>query len=650
MRLRAYLWKSCGDTDFQTRRLWAWAISFIASLAAVVAGDGAWAAGATAKPNAPNVVFILADDLGWSDTTLYGTTHFYETPNIQRLARRGMLFTQAYAAAPICSPTRASIMTGLHPARLGITVPVCHVENVVLEATLPKGAGPEWKVLQPASVTRLKTDYDTLAKALRTAGYATGHFGKWHLGREPYDPLHQGFDVDVPHWWGPGPAGYIAPWKFPPQLHFTGQPGEHIEDRMAQEAIHFIRQNKHRPFFLNYWAFSVHSPYQAKPRLIEKYVAKADPHDGQHNPLYAAMVQSLDENVGRLMDTLDSLGLADHTIIVFFSDNGGVHFKGFDNEENVYDAPLTSNAPLRGGKGTIYEGGTREPCLVVWPGQVRPGSKSEAVIQSVDFYPTILEMLGLKPRVGQLQDGLSIVPALRESGSLGREAIFCFFPHVTPITGGLPAAYVRQGDWKLIRVFHDGPNMAHRYELYNLKDDVGETTNLAEKMPDKVRQLDILLEDFLVRTHAVVPRPNPNYNPDTKRLDGWRVVRNAKLSIGSGAMVVDATGEGVPVIMSRAGAATGAVTVELRMRSTSSGPVRVFWRRAGEPNFPPPRATTVAFTHDGQWHEAFARMQVEGKLQDIRLDPGSAQGRMELAWIRLKSADGKIIRQWDFRH
>ena len=162
----------------------------------------------------------------------------------------------------------------------------------------------------------------------------------------------------------------------------------------------------------------------------------------------------------------------------------------------MYDAPLTSNAPLRGGKGTIYEGGTREPCLVVWPGQVRPGSKSEAVIQSVDFYPTILEMLGCRPQVGQLQDGLSIVPALRESGSLGREAIFCFFPHVTPITGGLPAAYVRQGDWKLIRVFHDGPDMAHRYELYNLKHDVGETTNLAEKMPAKVRQLDVLLEDF----------------------------------------------------------------------------------------------------------------------------------------------------------
>ena len=177
------------------------------------------------------------------------------------------------------------------------------------------------------------------------------------------------------------------------------------------------------------------------------------------------------------------------------------------------------------------------------------------------------------------------------------------------------------------------PQMAHRYELYNLKDDMGETINLADRMPDRVRQLDALLEDFLVRTHAVVPRPNPNYNPDAKRLDGWRVVRNAKLSIGRGAMVVDATGEGVPVIMSPAAPATGAVMVELRMRSSSSGPVWVFWRRAGEPNFPPPRATTIPFSHDGQWHEATARMQVEGQLQDIRLDPGSAQGRMEVAWI-----------------
>lgn len=209
----------------------------------------------------PNVIFILADDLGWWDTSLYGSK-FHETPHIDRLAQRGVMFTQAYAANPLCSPTRASILTGLYPGRIGITMPACHLPpEERLEATLQRNAPPTQKALQQVSATRLKHEYFTLAEALKEAGDATGHFGKWHLGHEPYDPLHQGFDVDVPHTPGPGPAGsYLAPWRFPPQLNFVGQPGEHIEDRMAQEAIKFIRANKDRPFYLNYWAFSVHSP------------------------------------------------------------------------------------------------------------------------------------------------------------------------------------------------------------------------------------------------------------------------------------------------------------------------------------------------------------------------------------------------------
>ena len=189
-----------------------------------------------------------------------------------------MMFTQAYAASPLCSPTRASIMTGLWPARIGITTPSCHVQEEVFEEKLiPKGPRNS-RALQAISVTRLKQDYFTLAEALKTAGYATGHFGKWHLGLEPFDPLHQGFDVDVPHTSGPGPSGgYLAPWKFPPKLNFQGQPGEHIEDRMASEAVKFLRANKDRPFFLNYWAFSVHSPWDAKKELIEKYQKRVDP-------------------------------------------------------------------------------------------------------------------------------------------------------------------------------------------------------------------------------------------------------------------------------------------------------------------------------------------------------------------------------------
>ncbi|MBM3335869.1 sulfatase-like hydrolase/transferase, partial [Candidatus Sumerlaeota bacterium] len=232
---------------------------------------------ATGNARKPNVIFILADDLGWRDTSLYGSM-FHETPNIERLAKRGMMFTQAYAANPLCSPTRASIQTGLWPARIGITAPACHLPEVKLEETVQEKAPPNRKVLICDSATRLKLEYRTLAKALKDAGYRTGHFGKWHLGREPYDPFHQGFDVDVPHWWGPGPAGsYVAPWKFPAELKFTGQPGEHIEDRMAREAARFLRENKDRPFYLNYWCFSVHGPWDARKELIEKYKAKARP-------------------------------------------------------------------------------------------------------------------------------------------------------------------------------------------------------------------------------------------------------------------------------------------------------------------------------------------------------------------------------------
>lgn len=458
----------------------------------------------------PNVVFILADDLGWSDTTLYGTTKFYETLNIERLAKRGMVFTNAYAANPLCSPTRASIMTGLYPARVGITSPVCHEPEVRLDAKRVAQAQPFHHALQTVSASRLKTEYYTLAEAMHDAGYATGHFGKWHLGAEPYSPLQQGFDVDVPHYPGPGPAGsYVAPWRFPPTLQFTGQPGEHIEDRMADEAIKFIKANKDRPFFLNYWAFSVHAPFDAKKQLTEKYRAKADPSNPQRCPVYGAMVQSLDENVGRLLDTLDELKLTDNTIIVFFSDNGGNMYN------RVEGIPPTSNAPLRGGKATLYEGGTREPCVVIWPGTVKPGSRSDAFLSSVDWYPTLLDMTGVRPKQAVKFDGVSQTPALRGAG-VPRDTVFCYFPHYTPATGAIPATWVRHGDWKLIRFFCDNPDQTDRFELYNLKDDVGETRNLAAEKPELVKELNGRIDGFLKDTNAIIPERNPKFDPTVK--------------------------------------------------------------------------------------------------------------------------------------
>jgi arylsulfatase A-like enzyme len=471
--------------------------------------------GADSSARKPNVVFILADDLGWHDTSLYGSK-YYETPNVERLSRRGMMFSQAYAAAPICSPTRASLMTGLFPARLGITLPSAHVEEVVLEERLVAKAPPHQKALQCVTATRLKLEYFTIAEALKQAGYATAHFGKWHLGREPYDPLHQGFDIDMPHTYEGAPVGgYFAPWKFWPG---QGSPGDHIEERMSEEAIKFIRANKDRPFFLNYWCFSVHAPYNAKKDLIARYKAKADPNDPQQNPVFAAMVQTMDEAVGRITKAIDDAGIADNTIIIFFSDNGGVFWKhpaAFMHSE-YKDIPPTNNAPLRDGKATLYEGGTREPAIVIWPGKVKPGARSEQVISSVDFYPTILEMTGVSRKQGLKLDGVSIVPAL-EGRALDREAIFCHFPHYVPATGARPGTYVRKGDWKLIRFWADNDDQTDRDELYNLRDDLRETTNLAARMPEKVKELGALIDRFVRDAQVVVPKPNPAYRKSARR-------------------------------------------------------------------------------------------------------------------------------------
>ena len=489
--------------------------------------------------NKPNIVFILADDLGWSDTTLYGTTKFLETPNIDLLAKRGMTFTNAYAANPLCSPTRASILTGLYPARIGITTPCCHEPAVRLEAKLVEKAAPFQPALQVASASRLKTEYYTLAEALHDAGYTTGHFGKWHLGQEPYSPLEQGFDVDVPHYSGPGPAGKnIAPWHFPAELNFTGKPGEHIEDRMANEAIKFIRANKDKSFFLNYWAFSVHAPFDAKADLIKKYAAKADPNDPQRCPVYGAMVQTFDENVGQLIRVLDELKLTDNTIIVFFSDNGGnmydrvdgIRGTKYDINDPVNGITPTSNAPLRGGKATIYEGGTRVPCVVVWPSKVKPGSRSNAFLSSVDWYPTLLDMTGVTPKETVKFDGVSQKPALLGLGT-PRDTVFCCFPHYAPATGGVPAVWVRRGDWKLIRFFCDGPEQTDRFELYNLKNDIGETKNLAAEHPDMVKEFDALISQHLKDINAVIPVKNPVYDSTAKAPEPGKKPQKAKAPV-----------------------------------------------------------------------------------------------------------------------
>ncbi|GAB5439666.1 MAG: hypothetical protein Fues2KO_00150 [Fuerstiella sp.] len=619
----------------------------------------------------PNVVFILADDLGWSDTTLFGTTKFYRTPNIERLAQRGMTFTRAYSSSPLCSPTRASVLTGLSPARHGITSPNCHLPKVVLKATEVKSGPPNKFSTVPDSVSRLDTSYYTLAEMFKDNGYATGHFGKWHLGPKPYSPLQHGFDVDVPHHPGPGPAGsYVAPWKFKDFDHDPDIPNEHIEDRMAKEAVVFMEKHADKPFFLNYWMFSVHAPFDAKQSLIDDYRKKVDPKDPQRSPTYAAMIESVDDAVGTLLDTLDRLKIADNTIIIFASDNGGNMYNEVD------DTTATSNAPLRGGKATMYEGGVRGPAIVVQPGLVEAGSRSDEIIQSSDFYPTLLEMLSIEAQPNQEFDGVSIVPAL-QGESLNREAIFTYFPHAPGVPDWLPPSVsVHSGNWKLIRIFHGGANGAHRYKLFNLKDDIGEKNNQADQFPDRVEQLDALIEQHLNETQAVRPLANPKFDPSKyditqegkaelkgganspkkskgksagKPVAGWRPGGTCTLTAANGALVVNSTG-GDPYLSHSLAEPlpAGSFTLQLTMTSDSSGNGQVFWQEQGAGPFKADRSQKFDVEHDGVEHTYKVEFYSKDSVLALRLDPSTGEGEIRIAQVRLTDSRGRGVKEWKF--
>ncbi len=625
----------------------------------------------------PNVVLILADDLGWSDTTLFGATRYYKTPHLERLAARGMTFTRAYSSTPLCSPTRACVLTGLSPARHGITSPNCHLPKVLLKASTAATAPPNRQATQPLGATRLDTRHYTLAEMFKDNGYVTGHFGKWHLGAEPYSPLQHGFDVDVPHWHGPGPAGsYVAPWKFP---DFDPQtPDEHLEDRMAEEAVAFMEKHRDQPFFLNYWMFSVHAPFDAKRALIQKYRKTADTDDPQHCPVYAAMIESMDDAVGVLLGALDRLKLAENTIIIFASDNGGNMYN------QVEGVTVTSNHPLRGGKATMYEGGIRGPAIFVHPGQIEAGSRSEQIIQSSDFYPTLLDILKIKPQADQKFDGVSIRPAL-QGKPLQRDAIFTYFPHAPPVPQWMPPAvsvHSTQGEavWKLIRIFHGGQQGKHRYKLYNLTADIGEKTNLAGSHPQMVQKLDAKIEAFLVDTGAARPLQNPAFDPARYRPElegvgrmkmarkpgskpaqkpaprkvrpavaGWVPGGTCDLAVKNGALMVTSTG-GDPYCsfhLPQTIKGEKNLTLQFTLQSTAAGNGSVYWKAPGAP-FHRQRSTSFKMQHDNQPHTykvTFAPAQPVGFL---RIDPGAAAGRISIQSVKLTGAGGKVLHEWKF--
>lgn len=446
-----------------------------------------------------NVVLILADDLGWSDLGCYGGD-LVETPNIDRLAAGGLRFRQAYAM-PVCSPTRAALMTGKHPARIPITI--------WSEGTLdPPTDKP---LLEAKSSHDLPHTETTLAARLRAAGYLTAIVGKWHLGGVNYFPETHGFDVSIggTHWGAP--ATYWFPYRSPPlrdgEFRFVphlefGRPGEYLTDRLTDEAISVIDKAGDKPFFLYLAHHAIHTPLEAKPDDVRYFQAKRRPGLKHQHPVHAAMTKSLDESVGRILAHLSSRGLDQNTVVIFTSDNGGlIGVRDYQGEQ----IPVTDNTPLRSGKGSLYEGGIRVPLVVRWPGVTPAGVACDEPVVSMDLYETLRSALAPEVKEGQAVDGLDLAPVLKDpAGKLARSALYFHYPHYYETT--TPVSAVRSGDWKLLEYLEDG-----RAELFNLRDDESEQSDVSAGRPEVVAKLKGQLHDWRESVKAQMPTKNPNY-------------------------------------------------------------------------------------------------------------------------------------------
>lgn len=471
-----------------------------------------------AADNLPNVVLILADDLGWADIGCLGST-FNETPNLDALAKRGALFTDAYAASPVCSPTRASILSGKYPSRIGMSY----------LAGVSGPSGKSCKLVPPPVAGNIPPEDTTLAEALKEHGYTTAHIGKWHLqshsekGNANFPDKH-GFEVNIAGTKTGQPGSYHFPYKSSahPETDVPdmadGRDGDFLTDALTTKAISFIKENRERPFFLNLWYFAVHTPIEAREDKLAKYTAKAKSppfaqapgeavpehqsftNPQQRNPAYAALLESLDDNVGRIMAALKDLGIDDNTIVIFTSDNGGL-------STGPHGRMPTSNLPLRAGKGWLYEGGIRVPLIIDYPGKIAEGLRIAEPVVSTDIYPTILGLAGLPPLPNQHIDGVSLVPLLEgNKPSLGREAVYFHFPHYHHINTMGPSGAVRAGDYKLIEVFETG-----KKELYNLRDDIGETRDLSSDRPELAAKLSAMLDQWRQSSGSAMTTPNPDF-------------------------------------------------------------------------------------------------------------------------------------------
>jgi arylsulfatase A-like enzyme len=451
------------------------------------------------KEKQPNFVFILVDDLGWADVQCNFPGSFYETPNIDRMAEEGIRFTQAYSAHPVCSPTRASLMTGKHPNRMGIT------------DWIPGHNPTDRPLLGPQINHELGLEEITLAEKLKEYGYNTFFAGKWHLGEEGFFPENQGFDINIGgHHRGSPPGGYYSPYNNPKLS--DGPEGEYLPDRLTNESISFLKENRDEPFFLYLSFYTVHTPIQAAISHHDSFVRKREnlglssdiPHQEegegwtkliQENAAYASMVAAMDENVGRILQTLKETGLDENTWVIFTSDNGGLSTRYGQNSP-------TSNFPLRAGKGWLYEGGIRVPLVINGPDIYKPGRINDQPVVSMDFFTTILNIAGVDH---QRHDGENLLPIIIDNKAIDRDILFFHYPHYHG-SAWKPGSSIRKGDWKLVYFYED-----ERSELFNLAADPGEMVNIAATYPEKAAELKKILDEKLLETNARFPQPNPDF-------------------------------------------------------------------------------------------------------------------------------------------
>jgi arylsulfatase A len=605
----------------------------------------------TNPPKQPNILMILVDDLGWSDLGCQGST-FYKTPNIDRLAAEGMRFTDAYAFSS-CSPTRASIMSGKSPVRLHLTNPLGK-NNPPPKSPRQRGRDWPWnRYIEPINVPGLALEEQTVAERLKAAGYDTAIFGKWHLGGNGFEPERQGFDLNVGAGHYPHPKTYFSPYRMEDVIQ-DGPEGEYLTDRLTDEAIRYVSKVRKNPFFVYMSYYTVHTPIQGKPEKVARYEEAAEPGNRHFNAEYAAMIDSLDENVGRLMAALREQGLDRSTLVVFVSDNGGVIHTFGGNEK------VTSNRPLRSGKGTLWEGGIRVPMIARWPGVVPAGTVCSVPVVSMDFLPTFCEFAGVPVEAGEATqlDGTSLFRLLQDPGSkLHRDALCWLYPHNNEFTDACAA--IRKGNMKLHRVY-GGP-----VTLYNLEEDIGESNDISRRHPELVMELSEQLDGWLDRVGTWEMVPNPNYDPrmhppgiyeefdpETEgtelvaewnfdnSLEGWERLKTCDLSVREERLVVDSRGYAA-AMQTKVGLeepGTYVLHMKVRERGIKKGGSVLFWKRGRQP-YERRRRMQFALPHDDREHIAAALFRIGEPADSIRLDPAMTAGTVEYDWIRIYKTD-----------